>query len=104
MIKSYRILAVAALMLAAITARADSLRCGSDLLLIGQSTVILLAKCGDPILREPLNRIEVDRRGVSQVINYGERWTYNFGPSNFMQNVTIENGSITAIENGDRGF
>ncbi len=36
-------------------------------------------------------------------VKYAERWTYNFGRSEFMQFVTVENGIITEIEDGPRG-
>jgi hypothetical protein len=85
-------------------AQADSLRCGSDLITVGESSVRALAKCGEPYAREPLIRTEVDKRGVSVQFQYAERWTYNFGPANFMQLVTVNNGQITDIEMGGRGF
>lgn len=87
-----------------LTTYADSLRCGSDLVTVGEMAVRALAKCGEPYTREPLLRTEVNKHGVSFQIQYGERWTYNFGPSNFMQLVTIKNGEIAAIEIGGRGF
>lgn len=85
-------------------AKSDSLRCGSDLVVVSQSSVVLLAKCGEPYLREPLVRDEEDHHGNHYRNAYGERWTYNFGPSTFLKKVIIENGEITAIELGDRGF
>ncbi len=89
---------------AVLPVHADSFRCGSDLITKGESAIRLKVKCGEPVARETLTRKEMDKRGVTHVIEYGERWTYNFGSSNFMQLVTVENGLVTEIENGPRGF
>ncbi len=33
-----------------------------------------------------------------------EEWTYNFGPSRFLTFITIENGNVVKVEDGDYGF
>lgn len=82
---------------------AATLRCKSDLLTEGDSTALLLVRCGQPMLKEELTRYEENGFGVRMTVKYAERWTYNFGKSQFMQFVTVENGVITAIEDGPRG-
>jgi hypothetical protein len=33
-----------------------------------------------------------------------KEWVYDFGSSYFLRNVILENGKVTYVENGDRGF
>ncbi|MFM4701847.1 DUF2845 domain-containing protein [Aeromonas crassostreae] len=86
-----------------LTADAATLRCKGDLLTEGDSTALLLVRCGQPMLKEELTRYEENGFGVRMTVKYAERWTYNFGKSQFMQFVTVANGVITAIEDGPRG-
>ena len=66
-------------------------------------TAELLIRCGQPMLKEDLTRYEENGFGARMTVKYAERWTYNFGRSEFMQFVTVENGVITEIEDGPRG-
>ncbi|HET9552920.1 MAG TPA: DUF2845 domain-containing protein [Anaeromyxobacteraceae bacterium] len=107
-----RALAAALLALTAPPAAADSIRCDGGIVQVGDSKLDLLGKCGAPTLREaredersftrldPAQRI-VSGRSVAQVI---ERWTYNFGPSQFVVYVTLEAGRVTAVERGSYGY
>nr|WP_042040685.1 MULTISPECIES: DUF2845 domain-containing protein [Aeromonas] len=87
----------------ALPVTAGTLRCKRDLLTEGDSTAILLVRCGQPMLREDLTRYEENGFGARMTVKYAERWTYNFGSNQFMQFVTVENGVITEIEDGPRG-
>ncbi|PJG59536.1 DUF2845 domain-containing protein [Aeromonas cavernicola] len=84
-------------------ALADAMRCKNALITEGDSTAEMLLKCGQPLLREALNRYEQNQYGHVITVQYGERWTYYFGKSEFMRFVTVRNGIITEIENGPRG-
>ena len=68
-----------------------------------RTTAELLIRCGQPMLKEDLTRYEENGFGARMTVKYAERWTYNFGRSEFMQFVTVENGIITEIEDGPRG-
>ncbi|ENY73558.1 DUF2845 domain-containing protein [Aeromonas diversa] len=84
-------------------ALADTVRCKDTLITEGDSTALLLIKCGEPLLKEELTRFEENGFGARITVKYGERWTYNFGKQRFMQMVTVVNGTVTEIENGPPG-
>lgn len=104
-------LAACALGLPALPARADgSIRCGGSLVSVGDRKIDLLGRCGPPdhqeahdeerafTFRGPGNALHTRR-----VLLTVERWTYDFGPSRFLQWVTMESGTITAVEQGSYG-
>ena len=91
------------LLVATLPVDAGTLRCTSALLTGGDTTAELLIRCGQPMLKEDLTRYEENGFGARMTVKYAERWTYNFGRSEFMQFVTVENGIITEIEDGPRG-
>ena len=73
---------------------ARSIRCGNELVRVGDPTIELLQRCGEPDLRELLN---TDGLIV-------EKWTYNCGSLRFMRIITLKgglfaelNGQITAV-------
>jgi hypothetical protein len=86
----------------------------------GLSKYRLLALCGDPVHAEMLhvyapprtNRRSGDlvvrgQRGIPlHVVEpvFRERWVYNFGPRYLQRHVTLENGRVVRVENGQRGF
>jgi Protein of unknown function (DUF2845) len=91
-------------------ARADSLRCEGGLVSPGATTLDLLAKCGAPALREPQGQVVISTtstpdgtqgRRVSSTV---ERWTYNFGPRQFLRHVTLQGGVVRAVASGTFGF
>jgi hypothetical protein len=105
-------LAVAALaLLAGLPARADSIRCAGGIVSTGDSRLDLLGKCGPPTMREDLTeersiqRVEDARtvRARSTAVQV-ERWTYNFGPNQFVQYVRLESGLVVAVERGSYGY
>ena len=104
-------LVLAAASLAPAPALADSLRCQGGLVSVGDTKLDLLGKCGRPTLAEQRT---VERGGAVLVGRQGtldqvaavpvETWTYNFGPRQFVQFVTLEAGRITAVERGSYGY
>lgn len=82
----------------------------------GLSKFRLYLMCGEPISKKAESvtvPYEVYTRthrsgdlGYSgyEVPIYREEWVYNFGPSYFLREVTLENGVVTDVQNGDRGF
>ncbi|MFL5581152.1 MAG: DUF2845 domain-containing protein, partial [Gemmatimonadaceae bacterium] len=105
------LLTILTLAVAPAAARADSLRCAGGIVSVGDAKLDLLGKCGEPALVDPhteeRGRVRVDaaqqvatsRREVVTV----EQWTYDFGPSSFVQLVTVEGGKVIAVERGSYG-
>jgi hypothetical protein len=86
----------------------DSMRCGSKLVQIGDNKIDILAKCGEPSLREKVTRsrgVKKSRRGsaVEQHTWEEEQWTFNFGPQDFLYTLTFEGAELTGIGRGGRG-
>ena len=99
------VIALAALLAAPATARAETIRCEGGIVAVGEWKLDLLGKCGQPTLREVLTAPAgaLGLRGGSQARATQEKWTYDFGPSAFIQVVTIEVGVVKAIERGGHG-
>ncbi len=119
--RSFRPAAAALLAALALPARAgseDSLRCPGGLVAIGDPKIDLLGRCGEPTLREATRTVDVDvvqerapatgtkADGVraTRTTSAVERWTYDFGRSQFVRIVTLEGGRVVAIESGGRGY
>jgi hypothetical protein len=78
----------------ALTAQADTLRCGSRLVSLGDRAFEVLENCGEPRLREPLGYTlgGYDRRELRI-----EEWVY--GPQSGMYSIlTFEGGRLVRIE------
>lgn len=87
-------LTAVALTLAASPAWAsDTLRCGSQLVSLGDRSSEVLQKCGEPLSRDPLGyKRSANRREEFQV----EEWTY--GPNNGMyQYLRFEGNRLRQI-------
>ncbi|MGL4204602.1 MAG: DUF2845 domain-containing protein [Aeromonadaceae bacterium] len=82
--------------------QAQSMRCGNNLVVVGDQTVTLLTKCGKPLLVEAISRTAQTEQGELTQVQAGERWTYDQGKGKFMQIVTIYNGVVKSIEDGPR--
>lgn len=109
--RSIRLLLAACLALP-LVARADSLRCDGGIVSVGDTKLDLLGKCGAPTLREELAeersrvRVGADGRSVAgrATAVTVERWTYDFGPRQFVQHVTLEAGTVRAVARGSYGY
>jgi hypothetical protein len=96
------------LALAALSARADSVRCEGGIVQTGDSKLDLLAKCGRPSLVEDGAR----EGGTFDALNGVARrvfvpvdvWTYDFGRNRFVQLVRLVKGKVVAIERGGYGY
>lgn len=95
----------------AASARAESVDCEGGAVSVGQGTVELLGKCGEPSYREE-NVEERASYSVDSARQVGEqrrvrvtvaRWTYDFGPRRFLQFVSLENGRIVSVTTGGYG-
>jgi hypothetical protein len=99
-------------------------RCGTRLVSEGDSKYEVLHKCGDPdyvesweeerIQKDYGLRREYDTENRRYTWNREpflvkekvriEEWTYNLGPTEFMRYLRFENGILTKISTGDKGF
>ena len=130
--KSSRLAIVACVMLlipACLEARVSSIRCGTRLITEGDYKDRVLAECGEPdhveIYEE--ERIYGFRHHPSYYGNYDnydysrrdyrygkpyrvkklvviEEWTYNKGPSRFLNHLILENGIVVDIFSSDYGY
>jgi hypothetical protein len=91
------------LLLLPLTGSAATLRCGTKLVSDGAAKVEVLAKCGDPFSmteRRETRLLAGQQRWIEVVV---ETWIYNFGPQQFMQVVTFENGRLVDVTSGNYG-
>jgi hypothetical protein len=87
----------------------SSMRCAGGIVSVGDATIDLLGKCGVPSLRE----VRFYETGAVGTIGPGfgrgnaatsERWTYDFGPQQFLMFVTVEGGRVFSMERGSYGY
>ena len=91
-------------------------RCRPTGITLGVSKYRLLKDCGEPLTRQAaqlLRRADEDRRdpylsrpGTGSALTpvYREEWVYNFGSAHLLRIITLENGRVSDVQNGDRGF
>ncbi|PCR95582.1 hypothetical protein CP336_16665 [Pseudomonas fluorescens] len=93
-----RLAAMALALVASQASASDTLRCGSQLVSLGDRSSEVLQKCGEPVSRDVLGyKRSANRREEFQV----EEWTY--GPSNGMyQYLRFEGNRLRQI-NSKRG-
>lgn len=80
----------------------------------GMSKYRLVAQCGEPVtktvdvVQTPVERYSrvYDPRATYEAWEtvYREEWVYNFGAARFMRIVHLDNGRVTDVEFGGRGF
>jgi hypothetical protein len=94
-----------------------SLRCDANAIVDGLSKYRLLTACGEPLTRREIGRVVslqprhrhrhggfTTSRGHVPIEVWREEWVYNFGPNAFLKVLRIEDGMVTQVENGERGF
>lgn len=95
-------------------ASAGSGRCDPSQIVEGLSKFRLLRACGEPFTRRTLGYVsslgersvrgpDGRRRMLFATEVYREEWIYNLGSRNFLKIVTLEDGFVANVENGDRG-
>ena len=89
------------------------LRCGNNLVDVGDPKIEVLRKCGKPDIIDRWDEEEVIAGSAADQIGEGrrtrvfanvEQWTYNFGPTRFIYILTFRNGKLAEIKTGDHGF
>ena len=95
---------------AATTAHAQSMRCGNDLVNVGDGKASVQQKCGTPVTTDSFCK-PVDKsaaagtdpsRAVVLPCESVDEWTYNPGRGQFMTTLRFESGKLTSISYGDR--
>lgn len=84
-----------------------AMRCGNDLVDVGDSKIQVIKKCGEPTLKEEIGEDithENDALGRRKEKRYVEQWTYNFGSTRLIYVLTIKNGKVVDIRTMDKGF
>ncbi|MGQ0619607.1 MAG: DUF2845 domain-containing protein [Panacagrimonas sp.] len=91
-------------------------RCDPSALVDGLSKFRLVRSCGEPLTRRRLGYVQTqprhrDRSGGHSrprrsypIEVYREEWVYNFGSRYLLKIVTLEDGVVADVQNGDRGF
>ncbi|MGE5842624.1 MAG: DUF2845 domain-containing protein [Deltaproteobacteria bacterium] len=125
--KIYRLYALGVIslfLLFGLNSLAFAFRCGTQLVGEGDSRYEVQHKCGEPdhieyweeerIQRDFGLRREYDKRSGQQYWTRTplfvkekvrvEEWTYNPGPTEFIRYLRFENGILTDISTGDKGF
>jgi Protein of unknown function (DUF2845) len=99
--------AVIGLLLAPSLLFAESIRCGSQLIVKGSTSADLLEYCGKPTQvtkNGTVNGLVGNTYTAGGIVNPAtgdfevETWTYDFGPNQLMQRVRIENGIVVQID------
>lgn len=98
-----RLLVMVCLAALVLPASASALECGDGIVAVGDASVRVLDRCGEPASK--ITRMEsrtVYRRAVPPM-NIGEAvtvtvqvdvWVYDFGPSRFLEELTFEDGVL----------
>lgn len=111
-------------------AHAASLRCGVRLITVGDYKDRILSECGEPdhvqvweeervygFRNHPLyygvydnyESVHPDERSGDTAYRIRklvivEEWTYNHGPTRFLDHLRLENGIVRSIASGDYGY
>lgn len=94
-------------------ASAQSFRCKNDLVSVGDARASVVQKCGEPVVKDTFCKpVEIvtttsPRRHPSSVVRVTscenvDEWTYNPGYGQFMTTLRFEHGRLAAITYGDR--
>jgi hypothetical protein len=83
----------------------ESFRCGTDVIMLGDSNYRVLAKCGPPGVKEAVgtNYMYGGQPPAGEFRDM-ENWTYNRGPTDFVYTLKFQGGSLIEIFRGGRGF
>lgn len=113
-------LVIIGLLGASLALPAHALRCGNQLVSVGDRKARVLRVCGEPESRD--ERIEYRSTSYEACRRTGhdrfcvvhedeahqpvriEEWTYNFGTTRFMQLLEFENGVLKRLESMEYGY
>jgi len=116
------------------SALADAMRCGTKLVVAGDTKLEVLKKCGEPDFKETIKMLKTSKHvnvssskssnltsrhsslssnshsghsGITlgtESIEAIEQWSYNRGPTQFIKLLTFRGGRLESVEEGERGF
>jgi hypothetical protein len=102
---------ILSLALCCIVAPAWALRCGSNIVSMGDSSLLLRKHCGEPAQIERYDQRVIerydpwyDRYVIEAISDPYEIWLYNFGPRRLMARIKVQGGLVRSIETGGYGF
>jgi hypothetical protein len=96
----------------------ESMRCGSRLIMIGDTKNDVVLKCGEPVVREKVARTtSVKKSGkksgnqksgtsakkVQERSRVDEQWIYDLGSRDFTYTLSFEGVELKSIGRGSRG-
>lgn len=90
-----------------------ALRCGNQIISVGDAEAKVLLACGQPSQKSESNGSNRNHQNSkkSQPYNYKNykttqtmRWFYNFGPTDFIYVVVFKNGKVNKIETKGYGY
>jgi Protein of unknown function (DUF2845) len=94
-------------------AQGQTFRCGSKLVMEGDSSAAVLAKCGNPTQADQTSVTRPSTAGPNDPQNelvsatvevLIDTWLFNFGPNRLMMRVHIENGTVVQIDTLGYGY
>ena len=91
-------------------AQAQSMRCGNDLVNVGDGKASVQQKCGAPVSTDsfckPVDKSVTPGNDPSRAVvlpcETVDEWTFNPGRGQFMTTLRFESGKLTSITYGDR--
>ena len=86
------IIVAVSICISAVSFADDSMSCGKNLVSTGDLKPSILSKCGAPFMKQ-----DIGGKGTR------ERWTYNFGSSEFLKILTFDGDRLESIEDGEKG-
>ena len=75
----------------------SSIRCGNNLVPVGDLKIKVLDKCGEPILKEKIELGSTRHRKSDNNYRYIEQWTYTFHYG-YYDVLTFKGGKLVKIE------
>ncbi len=98
-----------------------ALRCGLELVSVGDRKSEVIKKCGEPTYVEVWDEVRIKRDFYSPTLPDSEdepyrepflvkeyvtieEWEYNFGPNRFVYYLRFERGKLKKITSGDYGY
>jgi hypothetical protein len=85
----------------------ETLRCGGRLVRAGVSMWDVLADCGPPTVRGPVDRVvileQVDAFSWREVVTEFEQWGYDRGSNEFVRMLTFRDGLLVTVQLGGYG-
>ncbi|MBF0493140.1 MAG: DUF2845 domain-containing protein [Deltaproteobacteria bacterium] len=83
-----------------------ALRCGNQIVSEGDTSAQVLAKCGEPQIRDDQQQQTVEKLGSEYIHKISipvEDWIYDFGSNRLVQVLRFENNRLSKISSGGYG-